>query len=152
VLGGVLLVAAALGSPEPSGLPSSSRTRRSLVNTFPFSAGERGLPARAQRQGGAEVATDFAAVAAAGRKCIDKIEMTEQTEYDEVVQCDHSYDRRCSISYTTTYSAQQEEECEENFKKVCFIEYSKTATEAEVQICVEPLVKDCDTPGPEVCR
>ena len=66
--------------------------------------------------------------------------------------CDHSYDRRCHTSYTTTYSAQQEEECDENYKKNCFIEYSKTAVQAEVQICVEPLVKDCDAPGPEVCR
>ena len=66
--------------------------------------------------------------------------------------CDHSYDRRCHTSYTTTYSAQQEEECDENYKKSCFIEYSKTAVQAEVQICIEPLVKDCDAPGPEVCR
>ena len=66
--------------------------------------------------------------------------------------CDHSYDRRCHTSYTTTYSAQQEEECDENYKKSCFIEYSKTAVQAEVQICVEPLIKDCDAPGPEVCR
>ena len=66
--------------------------------------------------------------------------------------CDHSYDRRCHTSYTTTYSAQQEEECDENYKKSCFIEYSKTALQVEVQICVEPLIKDCDAPGPEVCR
>ena len=41
----------------------------------------------------------FPAVAAAtagadGKRCIDKVEMVEETEYDEVVQCDHSYDRR----------------------------------------------------------
>ena len=69
-----------------------------------------------------------------------------------MVTCDHSYDTRCHTSYKTTYSAQQEEECDDNYRKDCFIEYSKTATEAEVKICVEPLVKNCDIPGPEVCR
>ena len=27
-----------------------------------------------------------------GKRCIDKVEMVEETEYDDVVQCDHSYD------------------------------------------------------------
>ena len=30
-----------------------------------------------------------------GKRCIDKVEMVEETEYDDVVQCDHSYYRRC---------------------------------------------------------
>merc|ERR1719369_1394432 len=57
-----------------------------------------------------------------GKRCIDKVEMVEETEYDDVVQCDHSYDRRCHTTYTTNYESQQEEECEENFRKNCFIE------------------------------
>ena len=147
-----LLVAVASCSYLEQGLPSSSRTPRSLANTFPFNSGDSTLPARAARQGEAEVAVDFQSVAAAGRRCIDKVEEVEETEYDEVVQCDHSYDTRCTTSYKTTYSAQQEEECDETYKKNCFIEYSKTATEAEVTVCVEPLVKDCEAPGPEICR
>ena len=51
----------------------------------------------------------------------------EETEYDEVYECSHSYNTRCTTSYTTTYEAQQEEECEDNYKKSCFIEYSQTA-------------------------
>ena len=146
----------------------TERAGRSLVNTFPFNSADTSLPSRVDRQGGNDVDVDFASVAAAGKRCIDKVEMVEETEYDEEVKllnlsshsllfphqvlCDHSYDRRCHTSYTTTYSAQQEEECDENYKKSCFIEYSKTALQVEVQICVEPLVKDCDAPGPEVCR
>ena len=148
----------------------NQRAGRSLVNTFPFNSADTSLPSRIDRQGGNDVAVDFASVAAAGKRCIDKVEEVEETEYDEEVKkssyplhhhphssffqvlCDHSYDRRCHTSYTTTYSAQQEEECDENYKKSCFIEYSKTAVQAEVQICVEPLIKDCDAPGPEVCR
>ena len=61
--------------------------------------------------------------------------MEEETEYDEVLECDHSYDRRCHTSYSTTYTAQQEEECEDNYKKNCFIKYSPTAYNATVEIC-----------------
>ena len=78
--------------------------------------------------------------------------MVEETEYDEVVQCDHSYDRRCHTSYVTNYESQQEEECEENFRKNCFIDYEKIAFNETVQICRTPLVKDCDVQGPEICR
>ena len=66
-------------------------------------------------------------------------------------ECNHSYNKRCTTSYTTTYEAQQEEECEENYKKSCFIEYSQTAYDTVVEVCVEPLVKDCGATGPEVC-
>merc|ERR1711872_912261 len=115
------------------------RGERSLLNTFPFNASPnqrsqvrnqpRAAPARVSsnnlvppgdRQGDDSVS--FSAVAAAspggdGKRCIDKVEMVEETEYDEVVQCDHSYDRRCHTTYVTNYESQQEEECEENFRK-----------------------------------
>ena len=97
----------------------------------------------------------FPAVAAAsadGKRCIDKVEMIEEIEYDDVVQCDHSYDRRCHTTYVTNYESQQEEDCEENFRKSCFIEYEKIAFNETVQICRTPLVKDCDVQGPEICR
>merc|ERR1739838_1281351 len=47
-----------------------------------------------------------------GKRCIDKVEMTTVTEYDEEVKCDHSYDKRCHTTYITNYESQQEEECE----------------------------------------
>merc|ERR1740137_261697 len=78
--------------------------------------------------------------------------MVEETEYDDVVQCDHSYDKRCHTTYVTTYESQQEEECEENYRKNCFIEYEKIAFNETVDICRTPLVKDCDVQGPEICR
>merc|ERR1712168_1091748 len=87
-----------------------------------------------------------------GKRCIDKVEMIEETEYDEVVQCDHSYDRRCHTTYTTNYESQQEEDCEENFRKNCFINYEKIVFNETVQVCRTPLVKDCDVQGPEICR
>merc|ERR1712236_185486 len=153
---------------------------RNLLGTFPFNAqegehhgahgehhdhGDHGhhaahetnsLTSRANRQGD-DTPVDFGAVAAAGpgadgKRCIDKVEMVEETEYDDVVQCDHSYDRRCHTTYVTNYESQQEEECEENFRKNCFIEYSKIATTENVEVCRKPLVKDCEVEGPEICR
>ena len=61
------------------------RSGRSLVNTFPFNSADTALPSRANRQGGNDVAVDFASVAAAGKRCIDKVEEVEETEYDEEV-------------------------------------------------------------------
>ena len=43
--------------------------------------------------------------------------MVEETVWDDVMTCDHSYDTRCHISYITTYESQQEEECDENYRK-----------------------------------
>jgi len=157
---------------------AARRDGKSLVGTFPFNAnaedhgdhhgGHHGehhdertasqsLAGRAQRQGGDDTDVSFGAVAAAGpgsdgKRCIDKVEMVEETEYDDVVQCDHSYDKRCHTTYVTTYESQQEEECEENYRKSCFIEYEKIAFNETVEICRTPLVKDCDVQGPEICR
>merc|ERR1711887_322234 len=149
-------------------LANNNRQQKSLLNTFPFNAeGEQqaaapariaatpNLVARGDRQGSDDVS--FPAVAAAGpgsdgKRCIDKVEMVEETEYDEIVQCDHSYDRRCHTTYTTNYESQQEEDCEENFKKSCFIEYEQIAFNETAEVCRTPLVKDCDVQGPEICR
>jgi len=146
--------------------PAAARDGKSLVGTFPFNANageddhhhghheehhDEAVSARDQRQGG-DADTSFGAVAAAGKKCIDKVEMVEETEYDDVVQCDHSYDKRCHTTYVTNYVSQQEEECEENFRKNCFIEYEKIAFDESVSVCRTPLVKDCDIQGPEICR
>ena len=120
-------------------------------------AASQALGARAQRQGAEEAPPSFDDVAGAspgadGKRCIDKVEMVEEIEYDDVVQCDHSYDKRCHTTYVTNYESQQEEDCEENFRKTCFIEYEQIAFNETVQICRTPLVKDCDVQGPEICR
>merc|ERR1711922_88630 len=176
----VLVVLVALGGSEAArqlrGQPQAAdqqRGQRSLVNTFPFNSKaaaddhhhdhqeQARIPVQAldnprdNRQGADDVS--FPAVAAAapgndGKKCIDKVEMVEETEYDEVEQCDHSYDKRCHTTYVTNYEAQQEEECNENFRKSCFIDYAKIAFDEVVEICRKPLVKDCEVEGPEVCR
>merc|ERR1711915_38945 len=92
----------------------ANRDGKSLVGTFPFNTNaaehhqartpSQSLADRAQRQGGDDTDVSFGAVAAAGpgadgKRCIDKVEMVEETEYDDVVQCDHSYDKRCHTTY-----------------------------------------------------
>merc|ERR1711942_469317 len=147
---------------------AAQRDGKSLVGTFPFNAdhahahdhhepARQAINARPARQGGDDTGVSFADVAAAGpgndgKKRIDKVEMVEETEYDDVVQCDHSYDRRCHTTYVTNYESQQEEECEENFRKNCFIEYEQIAFNETASVCRTPLVKDCDVQGPEICR
>eukprot|EP00092_Neocalanus_flemingeri_P022543 GFUD01024445.1.p1 GENE.GFUD01024445.1~~GFUD01024445.1.p1 ORF type:complete len:369 (-),score=77.51 GFUD01024445.1:207-1280(-) len=158
---------------------SSARDGKSLFNTFPFNQNQQNQGehhAHAEEHDTANVATadttrdakqgaeviasgiGFAEVAAVrpgrdGKKCIDKVEMVTETEYDDVVQCDHSYDKRCHTSYVTTYESQQEEECDENFRKTCYIKYEKIAFNETVNICRTPLVKDCSITGPkEICR
>jgi len=149
------------------------RDARSLQGTFPFNQGgqdhahghqgdqqeaHQAIDSRPARQGGDDASVSFADVASArpnnkGKKCIDKVEMVEETEYDDVVQCDHSYDKRCHTTYVTNYESQQEEECEENFRKNCFINYEQIAFNETVNICREPLVKKCGKDdGDVICR
>jgi len=157
-----------------------SRDGKSLLGTFPFNAGRTGgrhaahhdhhdhhhehdhptgrlaLPAtsfeaRSQRQGaGEEVDLSIGSIAAAGERCIDKVVMQEETEYDDVITCKHSYSEKCHTTYTTDFEPQQEEECEETFTKNCFIEYKKAASEETIQFCHTPLI--CEGPGTEECK
>jgi len=126
-------------------------------NAAPALPASQALDARDAKQGLNSQPVSFKEVAEArpnrnGQRCIDKVEMVEETEYDDVVQCDHSYDRRCHQTFVTQYESQQEEQCEENFRKNCFIEYEKIAFNETARICREPLVKDCDRRGDEICR
>merc|ERR1719187_751147 len=138
------------------GATEQEREERSLVNTFPFNGIDGELPARDFRQGldNSKSSVPFSDVAssyAGGKRCIDKVFMEEVTEWDTEYTCQHSYNRRCAKSLTTTYNAAQEEECEENYVKKCFIEYNKFAQNVTVNVCRTPLVKDCNQEGEEIC-
>merc|ERR1712088_622241 len=152
---------------------NTARDQRSLLNTFPFNSGaqeqhhghheehhghhEEAPVARQSSQDlgarfsfqGEDGPPSFDDVAAApesgGKRCIDKVEMVEETEYDDVVQCDHSYDRRCHTTYTTNYESQQEEDCDENFRKSCFIEYEQTAFNETAEVCRTEYESECWT-------
>merc|ERR1712224_982850 len=145
-------------------LASGQRAGKNLRGTFPFNTRNQNNHAahhehhaaddtRASRQrggGGNDVALDIGSIAAAGERCIDKVVMVEETEYDDVVTCKHSYSEKCHTTYTTDFEPQQEEDCEENFVKSCFIEYRKVASEETVTFCHTPILLEGD--GEEVCQ
>lgn len=117
-----------------------------------FALPGRDFSPRNQRQGAGDedVALDIGSIAAAGERCIDKVVMVQETEYDDVITCKHSYSEKCHTTYTTDFEPQQEEECEETFTKSCFIEYKKTASDEKIQFCHTPLI--CEGEGPEECK
>ena len=93
--------------------------------------------------------------------------MVEETVWEDHETCDHSYDKRCHKSYTTTYNAVQatttalsqfsnvtlqEEECDEVFRKICYIEMVDIANNVTTEVCRKPLVKDCNIEGETICR
>jgi len=172
-----LLIAGSLGQRAGRGRAvARGRAGKNLRNTFPFNSNQEAAhheahhhheehhahhevddtraarqrrPGR-QRGGGDDVALDIGSIAAAGERCIDKVVMVEETEYDDVVTCKHSYSEKCHTTYTTDFEPQQEEACDENFVKSCFIEYRKVASEETVTFCHTPILLEGD--GEEVCQ
>ena len=172
-----LIITGSLGQRAGRGR-SRGRAGKNLRNTFPFNNNQeiahheghheahhheeghhahhevedtRVARQRGQRQrGGGDVELDIGSIAAAGERCIDKVVMVEETEYDDVVTCKHSYSEKCHTTYTTDFEPQQEEDCEENFVKSCFIEYRKVASEEAVTFCHTPIVLEGN--GEEVCQ
>merc|ERR1711892_954821 len=132
-------------------------TEHSEHQVGPARSSSNALGSRGAKQGGSDQTVSFREVAGAspgsdGKRCIDKVDMVEETEYDDVVQCDHSYDKRCHTTYVTNYESQQEEECEENYRKSCLIEYeSECWTKQEVHD-VEDDVVECTTEVEEKCE
>jgi len=86
------------------------------------------------------------------KKCVQKVMMVEELTWDDVVTCDHSYDKRCHTTYKTSFDTIQEEECEENFRKTCYITMVDTAVNVTQNVCKKPLVKDCEKEGEPICR
>ena len=76
--------------------------------------------------------------------------MVEETEYDDIITCKHSYSEKCHTTYITDFEPQQEEACEENFVKKCFIEYKPIASTEKVTFCHTPL--KLEEGGEDVCK
>jgi len=149
-----------------------TRAEKSLLNTFPFNAQEHEEHEHheghhgAQHRNSAQTAVSAGRASAllarqgygpeleedSGKKCVQKVMMVEETVWEDHVNCDHSYDKRCHKSYTTTYNSVQEEECDEVFRKICYIEMVDVAHNVTTQTCRKPLVKDCDVAGEQICR
>ena len=166
---GYLVIAASSDDLVEKEAKQEERLEKSLLNSFPFNAGEksehhgdhhgahhgheedetpnlRQLVALSRSYGVDETETDEE------KKCVQKVMMVEELIWDDVVTCDHSYDKRCHTTYKTSFDSVQEEECEENFRKTCFITMVDTAMNVTQNVCKKPMVKDCDIEGEPVCR
>merc|ERR1711997_465283 len=78
--------------------------------------------------------------------------MEEKVEYEEVQECEHSYNKTCFTSLSTMFKPYQDEKCTETFVKDCFIELEKSAVNTSVVVCRKPLVRDCEgTSGELIC-
>ena len=89
-----------------------------------------------------------------GVKCVKKLMQVEETVYDNVIKCTHSFAEKCHNTFITDYAPTQEEKCSTSFEKNCQITYQPTVFDEKVEICDEPLKKVCDDSitGEEVCR
>lgn len=154
-------------------LPSAQA--RTLIGTFPFQRSQHGSVSRGhhyhhkqhhqahhrgqvgqQQEPAPKISINELAEAGVpdgnGRICHKKVMMVEETRYDEVMTCDHSYKERCHTSYVTVYEPHQEEDCDEKFKKVCTISYEQKAINEAVEECRTQYVPDCSNDGPTECR
>merc|ERR1719193_2568217 len=157
------------GTDQTSGVQQFPELRegKSLLNTFPFNLQEveqdiDNLHAKQL----SEVEVTFDAVAKAGsgldgdRRCIEKVVMEEETEWDDLVTCEHSYNRRCHQSQITIYNAAQEEECEENYVKdcdrtgeeICSTQYESECITTQEEHQVEDDIPQCETIVDEKCE
>ena len=84
------------------------------------------------------------------RRCIEKVGMVQEIEYDDVVTCKHRYSEICYTTYATNFKPYQEEECEDNIVNSCFIEFNKVASEEAVSFCHTPIIFQGD--GEQVCQ
>ena len=87
-----------------------------------------------------------------GRICIQKVMMTEYTDYTDVMTCVHKTEERCHTSYVTDFEPHQEQKCGEKFEKTCTIYYENVAVNEEVEVCKTYLCPDCTRKGPKECE
>ena len=75
------------------------------------------------------------------KRCVEKVEMVEDVEFDEVMECHHVDKEECRKTVKTNYMSEQELECKETFKKNCRIE--KDHVVKTTSYCCTTLIKDC---------
>ena len=161
---------------EKQDADQEERVEKSLLNSFPFNAGEQTHHTEGHHPAGAgdehhelDTSPNLRQLVQLGRqygpgleegegdgtserKCVQKVMMVEEVVWEEVITCDHSYDKRCHTTYKTSFDSVQEEECEENFRKTCYITMVDTAMNVTQKVCKKPMVKDCEVEGEPVCR
>ncbi|XP_040570678.1 uncharacterized protein [Lepeophtheirus salmonis] len=88
-----------------------------------------------------------------GTYCINKVVEVEETEFERGMECHHTFNKKCHITYITDYSSSAEKKCDTDFRKKCRITFKAVPHNEKVKVCHTPLVRKCDdeNKGPEVC-
>ena len=87
-----------------------------------------------------------------GQLCVTQEDLVKTVETDPVMECSHSQQEKCHVSYVTYYEPSLEQVCRENFEKSCQITFTPEANKEVVRICSKPLVKTCNGQGEQICR
>jgi len=79
------------------------------------------------------------------RSCVNNVELVEQVEFDNSVECEHLIERKCQTTFVTQYQIIQVEKCKQDFVKDCQIEFELEPKNISQRICRHPLkMVDCE--------
>ncbi|XP_040571542.1 uncharacterized protein [Lepeophtheirus salmonis] len=89
-----------------------------------------------------------------GQKCVQKIIQVQETEYDRGLECQHTFKKKCHVTYVTDFSSAPERRCETTFKKNCHISFKAVPYTEKVKKCHTPYTKKCgdEIQGELVCK
>ena len=60
-------------------------------------------------------------------RCVDKIVFVNETEYDEVITCDHTYSEKCHATFKTDFEPRESQEDDDKYMMTMMMTAMMTA-------------------------